>query len=82
MSLNSPIKSQKGQSLSETALVIGLVSLVAIPILMGMGQLGNQQLANVQTHQDQFNQLSSLASTRPPGNYVINLGPAIPGTQP
>ncbi|MBY0403403.1 MAG: hypothetical protein K2X66_05860 [Cyanobacteria bacterium] len=77
-----PMKHQKGQSLSETALVIGLVSLVAIPVLLGMGQLGNQQLASIQTHQDQFKQLSSLASTRPPGNYVINVGSAIPGTQP
>jgi hypothetical protein len=77
----NPKKHKKGQSLSETALVIGLVSLVAIPVLMGMGQLGSQQLGNVQTQQDQFNQLSSLVSTRSPGNYVIDVGPAIPGTQ-
>ncbi|MBY0403404.1 MAG: hypothetical protein K2X66_05865 [Cyanobacteria bacterium] len=73
---------QRGQSISEYGIILALVALVAIPVLLSLGQTSTQQINTLQSHQTQLNDLSLLAAKQAGGNYTITTGPAIAGTQP
>ncbi|MBY0403114.1 MAG: hypothetical protein K2X66_04390 [Cyanobacteria bacterium] len=54
------LSSQKGQSLGEYSIILGLVSLIAIPALLLLGQQGQQTLNQVNQNQTQFDSLTAL----------------------
>jgi hypothetical protein len=62
---------QKGQSLGEYSIILGLVSLIAIPALLLLGQQGQQTLNQVSQNQTQT-QFDSLTALIGPNSQLIN----------